>query len=623
MKKMNLDISSPTDGNVIKLEQVNDSVFSSEMMGQGFGVVPSNGKVVAPIDGKIVMVADTKHAIGIESKQGVELLIHMGIDTVNLKGEPFEVLISEDDTVKMGQPIANINLDILREKAIDNTIITLVTNSDLIDHRLSIKTGVVERGQVVANVALKQSLNTEMINQDEKLGMSVLEAVGGKDNITGLVHCATRLRFTLRDFDMPNDQKVGDIPGVLGVARAGGQYQVIVGQNVPKVYTAIMNLIGDVAATKTTSVNENKKWFSKLLDLITGIFTPVLPAITGAAMIKTLLIILVLCHVLTARSQTYIMLSFVGDTAFTFLPIFLAYTASKKFGLNPFIGMVLGAMLLHPSWTALVTANKSIHLFSFLPVTLASYGSTVIPIILIIWIASYVDRIADKLSPEAIKFFMQPFLTLLIMVPIAFVFVGPLGFLIGKGLGAIITAIQTNAVWVLPLLFGILAPIFIMTGMHYAVTIPLVLTSISTQGFDMLGIGYLVSNIAQGAAALAVGQASKNTKMKALAFSSGLTALLGITEPALYGVNLKLKKPFIAVMIGGGIGGLIGGIFGVKRMTFAPTGLTTLPVFIDPQNSMNFVWTLVGASLAFIFSYIITLTMVKHDKKLQKQINND
>jgi len=625
MSESQFSLAAPVSGKLISLKEINDPVFSQGLMGTGFGIIPNTKEVVSPISGEIVMIASSKHAIGLKSSNGAEILIHMGINTVELNGLPFKLDIHEHDIVKKGQLLATVDLTMIREKELDPTVITVITNTKQMVDSLAL-TGTQANVGETAAIVTKSAISAEpTLSQDAEstLGEQILSAVGGETNISGLTHCATRLRFTLKNDQLPNDEQIKNMAGVLGVARAGGQYQVIIGQNVPTIYQQIIDKIGEPESEASANPSKDTKWFSRLLDLITGIFTPILPAITGAAMIKTLLIILTLLNVITTKSQTYIILSFVGDTAFSFLPIFLAYTASKKFGLNPFIGMVLGAMLLHPNWTALVAAGKPVHLFGFLPVTLATYTSTVIPIILIIWIASYIDKFAEKISPNAIKFFTQPFLTLLIMVPIAFVFVGPLGFLVGKGLGAVITAIQTKALWLLPLLFGIFAPVFIMTGMHYAVTIPLVLTSIATQGFDMLGIGYLVSNIAQGAAALAVGQKTKDTKLRALAFSSGLTALLGITEPALYGVNLKYKKPFLAVMIGGGVGGLIGGIFGVKRMTFAPTGLTTLPIFIDPKNGGNFIWAIIGSILAFVISYLITLIMIKHDKKLQQQIHSD
>ena len=206
------------------------------------------------------------------------------------------------------------------------------------------------------------------------------------------------------------------------------------------------------------------------------------------------------------------------------------------------------------------------------------------------------------------------------MIPLALVVIGPLGYLVGQGLEIVLNSLQEHAVWVLPFIFGALSPIFIMTGMHYAVTIPLVLQSIASNGFDMLGIGFLVANMAQAGAAIAVGRSASKTDIKSLAFSSGFTALLGVTEPALYGVNLKYKKPFLAVIIAGASSGLLAGILNIKRMTFAPTGLTTLPIFIDPNNQWNLIFAIGVSILSFLLSFVLTTIFVMKDNDLMQQL---
>lgn len=319
-------------------------------------------------------------------------------------------------------------------------------------------------------------------------------------------------------------------------------------------------------------------------------------------------------------TQTYQILTFVGDTPFYFLPIMLSYTAAVKFKMNPMMGMLLGLMLIHPTYTNMVAAGEGVKLFGFLPVTLATYTSTVIPVILIVWIASYVERFADKVSPKAVRFFLKPLITLLVMIPLAFCAVGPIGTIVGTWLESVLNVIQTQAPWSLPIIFGILSPIVIMFGMHYVVTIPLVMTAISANGFDMIGSGFLVANMGQAGAALAIALLAKNVDFKAMAASSGITALLGVTEPAMYGVNLKLKKPFIAALIGGGIGGLICGIAGVKRIVFGPTGLTTIPIFIDPNNSMNIVFAVIGVIVSFVVAFGVTYYLTKKDKKIMNEI---
>lgn len=460
------------------------------------------------------------------------------------------------------------------------------------------------------------------------LSKKILVNIGGSQNVNNVTHCATRLRITVKNEAQINQDKIDGLAGILGSVNSGGQFQIIIGQNVGRVYEAFSaELEGssdkvekEEGLVETTIGDKKKSVFSNILDTITGIFTPLLPAITAAAMIKTLLVLLNLFHLIDPTGGTYKVLTFAGDTAFYFMPVLVAFSASMKFKLNPYLGVLMGLLLIHPSFVEIVADKNPINLFGFLPVTLANYSSTVIPIMLIIWIASYVDRYADKFCPDAVKFFIRPLATFLVMIPLALVVVGPLGYLVGIGLENVIDAIQAHAIWVLPLIFGALSPIFIMTGMHYAITIPLVLQSISSNGFDMLGIGFLVANIAQGGAAFAVGRYAKATQVKSLAYSSGFTALLGITEPALYGVNLKYKKPFLAVMIAGGISGLLAGILSVKRMTFAPTGLTTLPIFIDPANPWNLIFAILALVLSFILAFILTTAFIYKDNHLQKEL---
>lgn len=453
------------------------------------------------------------------------------------------------------------------------------------------------------------------------LAKEILNNIGGAQNVKSYTHCATRLRFNLSDESKFNQEELKKIKGVMGVVVSGGQSQVIIGTDVSHVFDELKLLLSDNNKVEIVNeVIEDKSKFSKVLDTISGIFTPILPAITGAAMIKVLVILLSMSGVLKEGTQTYQILTFVGDTPFYFLPIMLAYSAAVKFKMNPMMGLVLGLMLIHPTYTGMVEAGEAVTLFGFLPVTLAKYTATVIPIILIIWVASYIEKFADKVSPKAIRFFLKPLITLLVMIPLAFCIVGPLGTIVGSGLESVLNVVQTQSPWALPIIFGVLAPVFIMFGMHYVVTIPLVMTAISINGFDMLGPGFLVANMGQAGAALAIAVLAKNTDFKAMASSSGLTALLGVTEPALYGVNLKLKKPFITALIGGGIGGLICGIAGVKRVVFGPTGLTTLPIFIDPNNSMNIVFAIIGVIVSFIVAFVATYYIARKDTKIMKEI---
>lgn len=452
----------------------------------------------------------------------------------------------------------------------------------------------------------------------QQVAKDIIDRIGGVKNVKDVTHCATRLRFTLNTMEGVDKGIVAALPGILGAVESSGQFQVILGQHVGHVYSAITALKNiqsatvnqDVSDKKPAAISKKESIISQALGIISGIFTPILPAISGAAMLKTLLIILTMTGVMDKGSQTWVILNFAADTTFYFLPVMLAYSSAIKFAMNPYVAMTLGGMLLHPTFTAMVASHTPLR-FLNIPVSLVHYGSTVIPIILVVWIASWAERLAERLSPQAILFFMKPFLTLLIMVPLALTIIAPFGDYIGKGIGVGITFVNDHCLWLLPLIMAVFSPIFIITGMHYAVTMPITFQSLATNGYDMIGAGFLVSNIAQGAAALAAAKFSKDRDFKALANGAGFTALLGITEPALYGVNLKLKKPFYAVLVAGAIGGLFVGIMGVKRMTLAPTGLTTLPVFIDPNNSMNIFYAIAGAVISFCVAYVLTMLLLK------------
>lgn len=459
----------------------------------------------------------------------------------------------------------------------------------------------------------------------KQLADSILAAVGGKDNVTSLVHCATRLRFQLKDGEAFDTDTLKKTKGVMGAMFTGGQYQVIIGPDVNHVYDALIALTGLTGGTvdkvETEDLKGKKpKRMEQVMDVISSLFTPAIAAITGAAMIKVVLVILTMTGLMDSAGTTYKLFSIAGDAPFYFLPLILAYTSACKFGVDPMVGLTIGFMMVHPNYTALVSAGEPVKMFGFLPVTLATYTSTVIPVILVIYVASWVQKFADKVSPKVVKFFFRPMLTLMIMVPLTYCIVGPLGNLVGKGLEAVLAVVQNNAPWFLPIFFGAFGPIVIMLGMHYAVTIPLALAAIEAFGYDMLGPGFLVANVAQGAAALAVSVLAKDKGFKSLAVSTGISALLGTTEPALYGVNLRLRKPLIASILGGCVGGIVCGVAGVKRIVFGPTGLTSIAIFIDPNNSMNFIFALVGVAVTFVVTFALTFVMIRKDAAIQKEI---
>ncbi|MBW5892382.1 PTS glucose transporter subunit IIA [Pectobacterium polaris] len=444
----------------------------------------------------------------------------------------------------------------------------------------------------------------------QKLGVDILALSGGKQNVSKLTHCATRLRFEFNDSDAVQAEAIAKLPGVISVVDRGGQFQVVIGNDVQITYRAILNEIGEMNSQRTANSKEQQKKggiFTQIISVISTTFTPVIPAITGAGMIKALLAILKLTGLISADSTTYRLLDTISDAAFFFLPVLLAYGASIKFACNPILAMTIAGALLHPNLAQLLASGGPIS-FIGIPVRLADYAGSVLPIILTVWIMSYIERFAEKVSPSMITFFTKPMIVLLFTAPLALVVIGPFGIFLNDLVASGAAVIDGKASWLIPMLMGGLQPFLVITGTAWAMT-PIATSQLTRNGFEMInGPGMLASNIAQGAATLCVAFKTKNKNLKQLASSAGFTALLGITEPSLYGVTLKLKKPLIAAMIGGGCAGIYAGLAGLVRYAFVSPGLAALPAFIG-ENPMNIVHALITCAIAIVVTFALTWIM--------------
>lgn len=443
-----------------------------------------------------------------------------------------------------------------------------------------------------------------------ELGKQIVDYVGGEKNITGLVHCATRLRFNLKDNSVAKTEELKKVKGVMGVVQSGGQYQVIIGSDVSHVYRAIGEFIqikGEKAEEKPGSA------LSRAVDTLSGIFTPILPALTASGMLKAVLSLLVVFKVVSVEQQSYQIINFMADTTFYFIPILLANSAAKKFKCNQYLAMMLGGILLHPNFVNMVNqakeAGEGISLF-FIPIYKATYSSSVIPIILIVWFMSYVEPIADKISPKAIKFFTKPLITVLVCGTVALSVLGPVGHIISNFIADGLRAMEGYG-WIVSTIMGAVFPLLVMTGTHYAI-IPIGINNRLTLGYDtMIYPNNLASNVAQGGAALAVGIKSKVSEIKQVAISSGITAVCGITEPALYGVNVRFRTPLYAAMIGGGVGGCFVGIMGVRNYAGGSPGLLTLPSYIGEDTLRSFYMACIGAAISFVVAFIASYVLYK------------
>lgn len=439
-----------------------------------------------------------------------------------------------------------------------------------------------------------------------KMIEDIIKNVGGTKNIKHFTHCSTRLRFTLVDESRANLNQLKSINGVIEALNKGGQTQVVIGNHVSDVFKEA-NKQYNFTNSDVVAINDKNKSaiISRAVDTIVGIFSPIIPAVTGAGMLKSVLAILTISQVVSTDSQTYYILNLISDAIFFFLPMLLAFSSSRKFQTDPYLSVGLAGVLMHPNWSSLVTAAEPVSFFS-IPVRLFSYSSTAIPIILIIWCMSYVEKFADKASPQVVKFIMKPLLTLLITAPLALIAIGPVGSFLGNGIVDILNFIDARASFLVPTLMGAFMPLMVSVGIHMSFT-PVAAMSLAQNGYDRFsGPGMLASNIAQAGATLAVAFKTKNKDLKQLATSAGITALFGITEPALYGVTLKLKRPLVYVMLSGGIAGFYAGITGLYRTAFSSPGLAALPTYVT-DNPSNFINAIITMVIAFVGAFTLTL----------------
>lgn len=459
----------------------------------------------------------------------------------------------------------------------------------------------------------KEEKKIIMANHNEKLVNEILRAVGGKENILSATHCITRLRFHLADTKKADIETVKKIDGVVGCVYKAGQFQVIIGPQVNEVYNDLIRMTGlknePAVDAKTEDSAEKKNILSRLVDTMASIVMPMIGPLAGAGMIKAILSLLTQFALISKDSQTYQLFYLVADGVFYYMPFFLAFSAGKKFKCNPYLSLIFAAMLVHPNYMAMKTAGEAVKLFGFLPVTLASYTSSVVPIILIVYFQSIVENFFAKITPKAIKVFFVPMVTILITVPVGYVVLGPLGSIVGTYLAKGFTALDTYASWLCPTLVGGLCPLLVMTGMHYALGSAQSIQRATLGYATILAPGMVCSNMAQSAATFGVALKSKNPELKSLASTVGVTALCGITEPTLYGVGLKYKTPLYCAMAGGALGGLFAGLMHVKQWAYGTSTIFALAVYLGEDNS--FVYMCIAVAIAMLSAFILSYLTFK------------
>lgn len=641
MKKENL--LAPTSGEVINLSGVDDPVFAQKTLGEGFAVKPEKTQLVSPVTGKIMMVAETKHAIGFKTATGMEVLIHLGIDTVELEGKPFSIEVAAGDEVEAGQKIGIMDLAAIKTAGKDDVVVVAVTNTAEILSSIDVQLGKIDAGQVAAEVTLKEDTNTKPAanskeNKYQVTAREVVEAIGGSDNIKSVIHCFTRLRFSLKDDSIPNDDQVNQISGVLDVARANNQYQVVIGQTVDDVYDEVIKILGpryagqgQEAADSNNSEQDNqdlsfggkiKNAFFQLIGVITGSMMPVIGLLAASGMLKGILNILTnFCHMSTA-SPTYTIINSMGDAAFYFLPIIVGFTAAQKLGSNPVIVSLIGGFLIYPDLVKIYASGKFSYFlagvginanFFGIPIHIPQYTYSIFPMIFAAWMAAKIEPWIKKWMPVTLRQIFTPLVEIFLVGMTVLIIVGPVISFISEGIAGVLQWLLTVNTALSGLIIGGLYQILVIFGLHWAV-IPLIANDIAATGHSVLNGIISITMVAQGAGALAVWFKTKhNPELKGLSMSAAISAAVGITEPAMYGVNLKYGRVFMNSSIGAAIGGLVNGLLKVDMYGFTGS-LIGFPSFVpkagqgNPNNLLNFwiasIVTIIAAfALTYFFGY--------------------
>lgn len=456
----------------------------------------------------------------------------------------------------------------------------------------------------------------------KELAAQILAHVGGKENVNRVYHCQTRLRFSLADEGKADQKALEALNGVRKVMSSSGVYQVVIGTDVADVFEELEPLVGPKTG-EDKAPTEKKGIINTVVDFVSSIFMPIIPALSGAGMLKALLALLVVFQLIDNTSQTYALFNLFSDSVFYFLPMMLAYTEAQKLKCNPILAVGVAGIMIHPNWLAMVAAGEAVHFFGIVPFRLVNYASSVIPIILVVLIQARVEKALNKVIPKAVNMIFVPMLTFLIMGTLALSILGPIGNFVGGYLAILFDFLSVNASWAPAVLIGTFLPLMVMFGMHTAVG-PLGTMQMAELGYDSIfGPGCVCSNIAQGVASLVVALRTKNKEDRSLATSSGVTALMGITEPVLYGVNLPKKYPLIAAMIGGGFGGLYAGLTHTHRFATGSSGLPAVLLYIGDDTMRYFYNIIIALAITIVVTAAVTFILsLRYEKDESSQKTN-
>ena len=461
----------------------------------------------------------------------------------------------------------------------------------------------------------------------QQLAEQIVKHVGGKENVSSLTHCITRLRFKLKDESRADDEVLKAMEGVVTVMKSGGQYQVVIGNHVPEVYADVLPLIGMEEGGAETVEEKSGSLFNRAIDVISGIFQPILGIMAACGMVKGLNALFVAVGLYTAAGGGYLILNAIGDGLFHFLPLFLGYTAAKKFGLKPMIGLVIGAIMCYPTvqGSALSAGGGALYTlfagtmfqsdvytsFFGIPLIAMDYTGTVVPVIFVVYFASVCERFFNKFIPDLVKFFFVPMLTLLIAIPVGFLLIGPLATFGSAVIAGFVMTIRNFSPMLAGAIVGLTWQILVIFGLHWGF-IPVYINNIMTNGYDNVMMPFFACTFATSAVVLAIFFKTKDKKLKEMALPNFISGIFGVTEPAIYGILLPLKKPFVISCIAGCIGGGFYGAFNFRKFMMGGMGIFEFPAMIEPDGSMgNLIVAVAGVVLTMVIAFAATMILYK------------
>ncbi|NRN78690.1 PTS system beta-glucoside-specific EIIBCA component [Lactobacillus helveticus] len=468
-----------------------------------------------------------------------------------------------------------------------------------------------------------------MAKNYDNLAKTIIQDVGGKDNVNSVVHCATRLRFKLKDEKKANDDALKDTDGVVTVVKAGGQYQVVIGNEVADVYDAVLKeggFPGGGQVPDDDGADDDSSFIDKAVALISGIFTDILAPLSAGGIIKGLVVMCASLGWLSKTSGAYQILYAIGDSIFFFLPVFLGFTAARRFHMNQFIGAAIGATLTYPSMVALASSKtilstlfkgtafaSEVHTIFFgIPVITMNYSSTVLPVIFTVWFVSIIEHWAKKWIPTVVQMFLVPVVTMIIALPVAFIVIGPVMTWVGDAIGAVMQGIYNFSPIVAGILMGALWQVLVIFGVHWGI-VAVTTADLAALGYDpILALSCMVC-YAQVDIVLAMIKQTKDKKLKETATGAFFSGLFGVTEPAIYGVTLPRRIPFILSCIGGAISGAVIGAFHSVLYMLPSMGIFAIPAYVNPKGgSMTpVIGVVIAGVVAFVSGFILQLLFGK------------